>query len=82
MGFSAKSVHKMGNFRLQEMVDLKNNFLILYKYFFTRREKVDFLWQKIEGEKFSKISVQVGHFQTARNTVIEKVDFLKNTNDF
>jgi len=43
---------------------------------------VDFLWQKIEGEKFSKISVQVGHFQTARNTVIEKVDFLKNTNDF
>ena len=26
-------------------------------------------------EKFSKISAQVGHFQTARNTVIEKVNF-------
>ena len=33
-------------------------------------------------EKFSKISAQVGHFQTARNTVFEKGDFYNCTNDF
>jgi hypothetical protein len=43
---------------------------------------VDFFELKMRREKFSKISAQVGHFQTARNTVIEKVDFLKNTNEF
>jgi hypothetical protein len=43
---------------------------------------VDFLGQKMRREKFSKINAQVGHFQTRRNTVIEKADFLKRTNDF
>ena len=79
---SAKSVHKLGIFRLEETPFLKKWNFIIVQMIFNKENNCEIFKNIFEVEKFSKISAQVGHFQTRRNTIFEKAEFYNCTNDF
>ena len=73
MQFSAKSMHVMPNFRLQEKAVLKSKFRIFIKKNFTRRKNDNF---------FSKLNFSAKSMHVMPNFRLQETLVFKNENIF
>jgi hypothetical protein len=78
--FSAKSLHVLPNFRLEETPFLKSTIFIFIQIKIYKKKIILDFSKKIINQIFSKISARVAQFQTRRNTVFKKYYFYFYTN--